>query len=258
MPLKSPAWKYFTVSTVNESQAICKKCGIVVSRGGRTPKDWTPMNLVHHLHRNHLSLYRKVKDEISMRKKKQEEAKLLLELNSIPNIKELLYDFIQEQTYASAMTEAVSMNWAPSQTISSSKKAKKDIHQQMIDQMWAKSTSWDTIDTPPYLLPSHHSPSDAMSFQMKEKVTEKLHQSLTKEHHFSFTMDIWSDVEAFLSLRVHFVDLSFSLQSRLLHISNIPILHTGENIRDKFDAMLEEWKISRDKVHCIVSLQFYQ
>ncbi|CAG0900095.1 unnamed protein product [Darwinula stevensoni] len=130
------------------------------------------------------------------------------------------------------------------------------MHQHMTDHMRAKCTPRDTIATPHYLLPSHQHPSDVMLFQMKEKVTEKLHQSLAKENHFSFTMDIWSGVESFLSLTVHFVDLSFSLQSRLLHISSIPILHTGENIRDEVNAMLKEWKISRDKVHCIPIEEF--
>lgn len=54
---KSDVWKYFQVSVVDNSKAICNNCGTSLSRGGQIAKEFGTTNLKNHLRRKHPQVF---------------------------------------------------------------------------------------------------------------------------------------------------------------------------------------------------------
>lgn len=80
----------------------------------------------------------------------------------------------------------------------------------------------------------------------RERVMADIHQS----NYFSATSDIWSSIGLFpyISLTVHYVSVDWTLESRVLETYPMPEDHTGVNIADVVEDILELWNIEKSKL----------
>ena len=83
-------------------------------------------------------------------------------------------------------------------------------------------------------------------------IKEELHKLVHAPgiEYYSFTTDVWSTNVAshsLLSLTGHWVDKNFQKVSAVLSVEELQGYHTGNHICEKFDVMLAEWKIEKNK-----------
>ena len=94
-----------------------------------------------------------------------------------------------------------------------------------------------------HLLPEHYN---------SEK--QKLIQQLGQVDHVTITTDCWTSrqVEAYMTVTVHFIDMDWQLESRVLSTSILEGSHTGERISSALRDLFSAWGI-QDKVTTIVT-----
>ena len=83
----------------------------------------------------------------------------------------------------------------------------------------------------------------------------KLKQEIASAPSFSFTTDIWSTEvsdDSMISLTAHWINDCFVKKEAVLHVKSFPESHTGENICNTFNTMLENWNIEKTSVHLVV------
>lgn len=87
------------------------------------------------------------------------------------------------------------------------------------------------------------------------KLAKKTKDFLEEFDKLSFTSDIWSELHSavsLLSLTAHGISKDFRKKTIILKCEVMDERHTGTIISTKFQAILEEWGIDRQKVHCMV------
>jgi hypothetical protein len=74
----------------------------------------------------------------------------------------------------------------------------------------------------------------------------KIKTLLNDVNHLSITVDVWTDRRgrSFIGVTGHFLDLNYIPQAILLDFSRLKGPHTGENIRNSTDEILESLKVS--------------
>ena len=94
-----------------------------------------------------------------------------------------------------------------------------------------------------HLLPEHYN---------SEK--QKFIQQLGQVDHVTITTDCWTSrqVEAYMTVTVHFIDMDWQLESRVLPTSILEGSHTGERISSALRDLFSAWGI-QDKVTTIVT-----
>ena len=90
----------------------------------------------------------------------------------------------------------------------------------------------------------------------KKVITDKLNVDKSNRS-ISFTTDIWTcqhTNHSYISLSAHWVsDLVPSMQSFVLYSSLFSGSHTGAAIANKFESMLETWKILLTNCHMVIT-----
>lgn len=87
------------------------------------------------------------------------------------------------------------------------------------------------------------------------KLAKKTKDLLEEFDKLSFTSDIWSELHSavsLLSLTAHGNSKDFHKKSIILKCEVMDERHTGNIISTKYQTILEEWGINRQKIHCIV------
>ncbi|CAH0730570.1 unnamed protein product, partial [Brenthis ino] len=87
------------------------------------------------------------------------------------------------------------------------------------------------------------------------KLAKKTKDLLEEFDKLSFTSDIWSELHSavsLLSLTAHGISKDFRKKTIILKCEVMDERHTGTIISTKFQTILEEWGIDRQKVHCMV------
>lgn len=87
------------------------------------------------------------------------------------------------------------------------------------------------------------------------KLAKKTKDLLEEFDKLSFTSDIWSELHSavsLLSLTAHGISKDFHKKSIILKCEVMDERHTGNIISKKYQTILEEWGINRQKIHCIV------
>ena len=76
--------------------------------------------------------------------------------------------------------------------------------------------------------------------------------------YISFTTDFWSSnsSDQFLSLTGHCTFENFDVQAVVLYAQPFTERHTGVNITETIDTMIEEYSIPDHKVNCIAVARF--
>lgn len=89
-----------------------------------------------------------------------------------------------------------------------------------------------------------------------EKVVSKIKTLIQPENagfSLSFTTDCWSgSTESMMSLTCHFIDNEWNRRQVVLNTRVMHGSHTGDYIKDTFLQMLEEWKITKDRVALVL------
>ena len=77
---------------------------------------------------------------------------------------------------------------------------------------------------------------------------------IEKAAYNSFTTDIWTNTSntAFISLTAHFIDPVDIAEGIYTYYQALPDSHTGINISEVLNEILDEWKINRKRVHILV------
>ena len=109
---------------------------------------------------------------------------------------------------------------------------------------------------PKYPLPSRKYFSENIIPQLYDEVKGQVKNELSKAYKVSFTTDIWTSStnnESFISLTVHFIESTEIVnKSYVLSCKHFPASHTGDNIGDILNSVMEEWNITSDLIHLIV------
>ncbi len=81
---------------------------------------------------------------------------------------------------------------------------------------------------------------------MVNNTYDKIKSLLNDVNHLSITVDVWTDRRgrSFIGITGHFLDLNYIPQALLLDFSRLKGPHTGENIRNSTDEILESLKVS--------------
>ena len=109
---------------------------------------------------------------------------------------------------------------------------------------------------PRYKVPSRKYFTDNVLPKIKENIDTKLAQLLKGVEFLSLTTNIWSTSlsnESLISMTAHWIGDEFKRTSAVLHAQKIEGSHTGVAICQALESMLENWKISKTRVHMVVA-----
>ena len=83
----------------------------------------------------------------------------------------------------------------------------------------------------------------------------RVSSALASVDSFALTTDIWKSRhnQAYTGLTVHYVDDCYLLQSHLLENVEFPESHTGINISEELEAILEIWKLPQDNLSALTT-----
>lgn len=109
---------------------------------------------------------------------------------------------------------------------------------------------------PQYPLPCRTYFSEKIIPQLYENLKTCICEKLATARYISFSTDIWTcsaNVEAFISLTAHFIrNDDMQRETYILHAKHFPGSHTGINIGQVLNDMMEEWHISSNQFHLIL------
>nr|XP_033938439.1 uncharacterized protein LOC117446386 [Pseudochaenichthys georgianus] len=109
---------------------------------------------------------------------------------------------------------------------------------------------------PRFIIPSRRHFSDECLPAKYNEIATLLHTLIYNDiRDISFTTDIWtSDVSpvSMLGLTAQWLDKDYKLYRAVLHSQELPGSHTANMIREAFEAMLQQWNISKEMVHVVL------
>ncbi|GLD69010.1 zinc finger BED domain-containing protein 4-like protein [Lates japonicus] len=92
--------------------------------------------------------------------------------------------------------------------------------------------------------------------EVHHKVVDKIKALIQPEnagYSLSFTTDCWSGVtDSLMSLICHFIDAEWTRKQVVLNTRAMHGSHTGKYLKETFLSMLEDWKISKDRVALVL------
>jgi len=109
---------------------------------------------------------------------------------------------------------------------------------------------------PRYKMPSRKYFTDNILPKIKESIDTKLTQLLKDVKLLSLTTDIWSTSlsnGSLISMTAHWIGDEFKCMSAILNAQKIEGSHTGAAACQALESMLENWKISKSRIHMVVA-----
>ena len=87
------------------------------------------------------------------------------------------------------------------------------------------------------------------------KIREGVMAEVSKAQFFSGTTDLWSSstMDPYISYTVHFITDDWKLSSYCLETMFLPQDHTGENIAEVLESILESWNLKIDHKVCLTT-----
>ncbi|CAI5678562.1 zinc finger BED domain-containing protein 4-like [Oreochromis niloticus] len=232
----SAVWTYFKLKDEKSKTAECNLCDASVSRGGSSLGNFNTTNMIKHLQKHHAKEYA----EFSLASKAKQK--------SVPYQQTLLENiqrrekFPPESNRAKLITEKivefVVLDDQPLSVV------ENDGFRRLIEHL-----------EPRYMLPNRHFISEEAIPGKYKQVRKFISESLEMIPTLSMTTDIWSsDVcpLSLLSLTVHWIDSSFTMQKAVLQAKEFRGSHTGESIAAAMEEMLNAWEIPKNKVHVVL------
>jgi len=105
-------------------------------------------------------------------------------------------------------------------------------------------------------LPSRHYFTDQVVPGIANAINLKLAELVKDVPHFSLTTDIWSTSltnQSLISLTAHWIENNFVRKSAVLNVMHLEGSYSGENIRESIESMIKFWKISKEKIHLVLT-----
>jgi hypothetical protein len=101
-----------------------------------------------------------------------------------------------------------------------------------------------------YKLPSRTHFADDVIPKLYSEVKERVMNELDHIEYYSATTDGWTSntMTPFLSLTVHYISDEWELKTRNLQTAYLPDDHTGKNLCDMIESMLDNWELSKDQM----------
>lgn len=238
---RSEVWKFYTELPCGR-KVKCTLCSAEISRGG-SGKAGSSSALKNHLSRKH-----------------PQESKQVTEIAETEVIKTANVAQIQmKQQTLMEVTEKMN-KWAISD------RRAQEFHYLIGEMLVLDNLPFLTVENQGfrrlmakaaknYNVPSRTFFSTNIIPDMYEKCVAKLKTILAAATYVSLTTDIWTcshNNDSFISLTAHWITANFKQKSAMLHCKHFPMSHTGENIRDIFYKMFEEWHLETSTIHLVV------
>ena len=257
---KSIVWQYFSICENDEAKAeclVCKSKGgrTLLSRGGKQKKNFTTTNMPSHLQSLHPSKYIELTDSERARPEKRkdhaEENTTATMRKKLKNQMSLKESFDAGVGWDSASPPAKRVNKLIAEMIA------VDNQPFMVVEDLGFLRLINGI-CPKYKVPSRHYFSDTVIPELVKRAEAAVGALLNNVSDIYFTSDIWTcshNNNTFISLTGHWIawEKAAARQSFVLQSSYFPGSHTGERIADKFNTMLEKWKLSPSTCHVVVT-----
>ena len=106
-----------------------------------------------------------------------------------------------------------------------------------------------------YELPSRKYFTQTAIPALYNKVRQTVQDEVQRAEFYSATTDLWSseNLLPYMSYTAHFIDASWQYRSRCLETCFLPQDHTGENIVEALQSVLDSWQLKDDKQVCITT-----
>jgi len=109
---------------------------------------------------------------------------------------------------------------------------------------------------PQYNVPSRKQFSETVIPHLYDRVQSSIRKLIDNEDALCFTADIWTAQQSnksYIGLTCHLVNLAFERKMAVLNCRPFEGSHTGLQIADSFQAMLELWGIAKNRCHLVIS-----
>ena len=108
---------------------------------------------------------------------------------------------------------------------------------------------------PRYEYPDRKTISTIYMPRLYAREKERIGRAMANVNSFALTTDIWTSRsnQAYTGLTVHYVDQEFNLQSHLLETKEFPESHTGANIAEELETIMDEWKLHKQGLSAITT-----
>ena len=252
---RAEIWNYFTIDGKEKSLGVCNACNMRIRRG-KTPADYSTTPLITHLRNKHPIEYKVYLEE----KKKCASSSLERPSTAASTSSSTAPNNLMQMTLPE--------NWDLLKKWQLNDEKANVIHQRIGEFLCTEHLPFSIVESPSFrklissLEPRYPHVSrkfirDRVIPEISARVKAAIQSQLVEASWVSFTSDIWtasSNNDAFLSLTAHFISpLSFTRQRFALHILHAPGSHTGQNIANSFNKMLDNWCIPRHSVHLVIT-----
>ncbi|XP_077091534.1 E3 SUMO-protein ligase ZBED1-like [Siphateles boraxobius] len=106
-----------------------------------------------------------------------------------------------------------------------------------------------------YVVPSRKYFANVALPHLYNTTREKISSELEEMQFYSATTDLWSSrtMQPYLSLTVHYINISWTLRSICLQTAYFPDNHTGEIIAHGLKDALSSWGLSEERLVCMTT-----
>lgn len=265
----SIVWKFYTIDSSDSSKAICKQCGVSVSRGGKSAKSFTTSNLKKHLQSKH-------NDDLLSQERERAQQLEHVELKRHAPMSSFVNFAKKQKSETSSGPSTSQQSTSEKQlTLGETYELKKlwDINSSKAKAVHYKIAEMIALDCQPFSIaedlgftrlmkhcaPNYEIPSrkffsvniiPSIYTSLVEKVTAVTDQA----ENISLTTDVWTNNSnySFISLTGHCLDNNFEQTQVILRVKPFPGSHTAANIAEAIQDSIDDFKIPKYKIHVIV------
>ncbi|KAK1901868.1 Zinc finger BED domain containing protein 4 [Dissostichus eleginoides] len=230
----SAVWEYYTQTT--QGKAVCKTCKVGVSMGSTSAKATNTSNLWSHLRIHHPGIYGTAQG------KRESESQQGTMTPTQPTMHDM---FEKQKKWPSSDNRSIQMDKLITEMIVTDNRPFTLVSDVGFKRLMAPAE-------PRYALKNEKYYRTVKLYDVHHKVVEKIKALIQPEnagHSLSFTTDCWSgSTESLMTLTCHFIDNAWTRKQVVLNTKAMHGSHTGEYIGETFLGMLDDWKISKDRV----------
>lgn len=244
----SPIWKYFIIDEKDSSKAYCLLCKKNISRGGKG-KTASTTPLYGHLKSMHSGEHKKM---LENNKKQSSSSKSNSHSNLfLKDSKQLsVQDYVEKrQMWEIKNSKSVQIHYKIGEMICLDNQPYSIVHNEGFKRLMLHAF-------PLYTIPSRTYFTNNIIPDIYSRLRNKITLSLQKAEYISFTSDIWTcqaNNESFISLTGHWLEpITLERYHAVLNCEHFSDSHTGINISEKFEYMLNSWNISKSKIHIVI------
>ena len=238
--VKAVVWDYYKIVDQDQQFARCLACNVRISRGGKTAKCFNTTNMIDHLQKKHPVEYKDYEEKKKLRQlKEQKDRRQPTMEETRARVKVWDINDPKAERIHHKIAEMMALDYQPLSVVN-------DVGFISLLQM---------IE-PKYKVPSRKYFTENVLPKIKENIDTKLAQLLKDVEFLSLTTDIWSTSlsnESLISMTPHWIGDEFKRMSAVLHAQKIEGSHTGAAICQALESMLENWKISKSRIHMVVA-----